>query len=182
MSTPTGTSTTFGIATLPCSSRRQGQDSLTAWPILTSSRNSAFSPKANVQIHYEKAAQALAQAQVCLEINSSGLHKPIGEIYPSAAFLRACLARGVAVTINSDAHKPTEVARDFPKVKELLRETGCREGGLVHPPPKDLAAPDILEPAGQVRRARFRGWLFQAFQEGFSASPRDPPWPHHRSQ
>ncbi len=89
-----------------------------------------FFPKADVQTYYEKAAAALAEAQVCLEINSSGLHKPIGEIYPSAAFLRTCLARGVAVTIGSDAHRPMEVARDFHKVKELLQETGCREVAL----------------------------------------------------
>ncbi|MGI6036311.1 MAG: histidinol-phosphatase HisJ family protein [Limnochordia bacterium] len=89
-----------------------------------------FFPRAGVQIHYENAAEALAEAQVCLEVNSAGLHKPVGEIYPAAAFLEDCLARGVAVTIGSDAHRPWEVARDFAKVKELLQETGCKELAL----------------------------------------------------
>ena len=88
-----------------------------------------FFPKADVQTHYEKAAAALAEAQVCLEINSSGLHKPIGEIYPSAAFLRTCLARSGGHHWLRCPQANVEVARELHRVKRA-QETGCREAAL----------------------------------------------------
>ena len=58
---------------------------------------------------------------VALEISTAGLHKPVGELYPDAAFLAA--AR-LPITLASDAHVPQNVGRDFDRAVELARAAG----------------------------------------------------------
>src|SRR5258706_5263848 len=42
-----------------------------------------------LQEEYAKTAQAFAEAKVAVEVNTAGLRKPVGEIYPHVEFLRA---------------------------------------------------------------------------------------------
>jgi histidinol-phosphatase (PHP family) len=71
------------------------------------------------------AGTAAAQAGgVAVEVSTAGLGKPVGELYPSPAFLERCRERGVAVTTASDAHHPGDVGRDLDRALDLLRETG----------------------------------------------------------
>ena len=73
---------------------------------------------------YARLAGRFARAGVCVEINSSGLRKPVGEIYPQPELLRACQMAGVPATLGSDAHAPGEVGADFAAATALLREVG----------------------------------------------------------
>jgi histidinol-phosphatase (PHP family) len=70
-------------------------------------------------------ADAAAEAGLAVEISTAGLHKPVGELYPDLALLRACVARGVPITTASDAHVPEHVGRDFDQALELARAAGC---------------------------------------------------------
>lgn len=70
---------------------------------------------------YATVAARLASAGVCVEVNTAGLRKPVGEMYPHPDLLRAYHAAGVPVTLGSDAHAPDEVAADFNSACELLR-------------------------------------------------------------
>ncbi|MGI6037559.1 MAG: histidinol-phosphatase HisJ family protein [Limnochordia bacterium] len=90
----------------------------------------AFYPAKPIQPLYRRAVEALAKANICIEINSSGLHKPVGEIYPSEEFLTLCYEAGIPVTIGSDAHRPQEVGRDFPQVRKLLQRVGYQQVAL----------------------------------------------------
>jgi histidinol-phosphatase (PHP family) len=76
---------------------------------------------------YADAADALARSGVAIEVNTSGLRRPAAEPYPSLAFLRACAARGVPVTLGSDAHAPAHVGLDFDKALGLLERAGITE-------------------------------------------------------
>ncbi len=76
---------------------------------------------------YARVAQMMAATGVCVEINTAGLLKPVGEIYPQPALLRALHAAGVPVTLGSDAHKPELVGHAFAEALRLLREVGYRE-------------------------------------------------------
>ena len=76
---------------------------------------------------YTRLAQRLARADVCIELNTAGLRKPVGEMYPHPDLLAACHSAGVPVTFASDAHAPNEVAADFGSAIELLRTTGYGE-------------------------------------------------------
>ena len=81
-------------------------------------------PAADISDLYAAAAAAFARAGVCAEINTAGWRKPVGEIYPARPFLDACRRAGVPTLINSDAHAPEDVGRDFDRAAALAREIG----------------------------------------------------------
>ncbi len=68
--------------------------------------------------------ERIARANLLVEINTAGLHKPIGEAYPTLDILRRLCAEGVAVTFGSDAHRPQEVGRDFDHAVKLAQAAG----------------------------------------------------------
>jgi histidinol-phosphatase (PHP family) len=76
---------------------------------------------------YERLASRFAAAGVCVEINTAGLRKPVGEIYPHPQLLRAYHGAGVPITFASDAHAPEQVGADFSIAVELLRAAGYAE-------------------------------------------------------
>jgi len=76
---------------------------------------------------YDAAADALARADVAIEVNSSGLRKRIVELYPTLDFLSTCASRGVAVTLGSDAHSPGQVGMDFDLSLRHLARAGVAE-------------------------------------------------------
>lgn len=61
---------------------------------------------------------------MAVEVNTAGIDKKTGEIYPSEEILRMCFERDIDITVGSDAHSPTEIGRHFGKAEELLRRTG----------------------------------------------------------
>ncbi|MBI4491227.1 MAG: histidinol-phosphatase HisJ family protein [Chloroflexi bacterium] len=76
---------------------------------------------------YERVAACLKRADVCVEVNTAGLRKPVGELYPAPLLLQACHRAGVPATLSSDAHRPEEVGQDFDRALALLREVGYTE-------------------------------------------------------
>jgi len=75
---------------------------------------------------HARAAQTIAAAGLAIEISTAGLRKPVGELYPDPALLRACADRGVPVTTASDAHEPALVGADFDRALDLARAAGCQ--------------------------------------------------------
>jgi histidinol-phosphatase (PHP family) len=73
---------------------------------------------------YDEVADAIAESGTAVEVSTAGLRKPVRELYPHPDFLAACRARGVPVTLGSDAHSPDLVGRDFDRARELLRSAG----------------------------------------------------------
>lgn len=73
---------------------------------------------------YARLAARLSTAGVCVEVNTAGLRKPVGEIYPHPDLLRACREAGVQTTVGSDAHAPHEVAADLASAGELMQRVG----------------------------------------------------------
>jgi histidinol-phosphatase (PHP family) len=73
---------------------------------------------------YARLAERLSRSGVCVEVNTSGLRKPVSEVYPHPDLLRACWAAGVPTTFASDAHAPGEVAADLESARELMRSVG----------------------------------------------------------
>jgi len=74
----------------------------------------------------EEVAAAARRCGVCVELNTAGIDKPVGEPYASAEVLAALAAHGVPITFGSDAHAPEQVARYFPQAAQLAREAGHR--------------------------------------------------------
>ncbi len=74
----------------------------------------------------EETLRLLADHDQCIEINTNGWHKPVGEVYPSREILRRCFELNIPITLSSDAHEPGAVGRDVARAAELAREVGYR--------------------------------------------------------
>jgi histidinol-phosphatase (PHP family) len=81
-------------------------------------------PAGDLRRYYEPAIEALANHDVAFEINTAGLRKPAGEIYPAFQFLQLARQAGVLMLINSDAHAPEEVGFGFDRARELAKQAG----------------------------------------------------------
>ena len=86
-----------------------------------------YTPKGDLTRFYEPVISAIAESGAALEINTAGWHKPCAHQYPEEGFLKLALQANIPVVINSDAHAPGELARDFAKARKLAQEIGFRE-------------------------------------------------------
>jgi histidinol-phosphatase (PHP family) len=95
----------------------------------------------------------LARVGMAIELNTSGLRRPVKEIYPSAYLLSWAREREIPITFGSDAHTPDDVGRDFDAALRLARDVGYthfRRFGRGH-----VASPAPLPPAtGAAQEAR----------------------------
>lgn len=66
-------------------------------------------PEQDPRAFWEPSVEAIAAAGVAVEVSTSGLRKPVDEIYPAAGFARLCVEAGVPFTLSSDAHLPEHV-------------------------------------------------------------------------
>ena len=75
----------------------------------------------------EKTAEVFKRSGVTVEINTSGLRKPVKEIYPSLDVLKIYKKYNVPITFSSDSHDPQDVGRDYDKAEALAKEAGYTE-------------------------------------------------------
>ncbi len=75
----------------------------------------------------KKTAKVFKKAGVAVEINTAGLRKPVGEMYPAADCLKIYQAAGVPLTFGSDAHDPKDVGKDFDQAMTLASAVGYKE-------------------------------------------------------
>jgi histidinol-phosphatase (PHP family) len=72
----------------------------------------------------QPALDRIAAAGLAIEINTAGLRKPVGEIYPAAFLLALAREREIPICFGSDAHRPEEVGDHFAAALQLAREAG----------------------------------------------------------
>jgi histidinol-phosphatase (PHP family) len=84
-------------------------------------------PEGDLRRFYDLAMDGIAESQIAVEVSTAGLRKPVGELYPAAAFLEMCLDAGCPVALSSDAHVPADVGRDYEAAVELLERLGIGE-------------------------------------------------------
>ncbi len=82
------------------------------------------------QIILPEIVAAIKQADICVEVNTSGWRSPAAEQYPSRSFLEACFQNDIPVTLGSDAHLPEDVGKGLEEAITLLREIGYRRLAL----------------------------------------------------
>jgi histidinol-phosphatase (PHP family) len=75
----------------------------------------------------EETADAVAESGIVVDVNSAGLRKPIGEVYPARDFLEMFHQRGVPIVLSSDAHAPDQVAMGYDTTVPLAYDVGYRE-------------------------------------------------------
>jgi len=84
-------------------------------------------PNGDLRRYYEPALEAIAESGIAIEVSTAGLRKPVGEIYPSRAFLEEALDAGAVVALSSDAHVPEQVGFGYKQALELLSDVGVTE-------------------------------------------------------
>jgi histidinol-phosphatase (PHP family) len=88
-----------------------------------------FTPPPTVDLRHEIAAalDAIAAADLVLELNTNGWDSPAAEAYPAPALLEAVRHRGIPLLISADAHRPADLTRHFERAEALARAVGYRE-------------------------------------------------------
>jgi histidinol-phosphatase (PHP family) len=84
-------------------------------------------PEGDLRRYYEPAIEAIAAAEVAVEVSTAGLRKRAQELYPAQAFLEMCVEAGAPVALSSDAHRPEDVGADYDQALELLDRVGIGE-------------------------------------------------------
>jgi histidinol-phosphatase (PHP family) len=81
-------------------------------------------PAKNMEEVLRETFKVVKQANMAVEINTSGLRKPIKEIYPSEQILEILHEYRIPLTLGSDAHSPSDVAKDFDIARQLVEKYG----------------------------------------------------------
>lgn len=89
-----------------------------------------FRPEGDLSRFYEPVIDAIATSGCAIELNTAGWHKPCKEQYPHLEFLMLARDAGIDLVISSDAHHPSEVARDFDQAIALAKEAGYEQTTL----------------------------------------------------
>jgi len=86
-----------------------------------------FFPKTDIRILAENALKAIKKANMTVEINVSGLRKPVGEAYPSPLLLESIALLEIPITFSSDAHRPDQIGMFSDEIEALARSFGYSE-------------------------------------------------------
>lgn len=82
---------------------------------------------------FKGAAEAAAEAQRMVEVNTSGLTYACKEMFPCQDLLREFRRAGVRCTIGADAHQPSKVNQFIEEGYRWMYEAGYREVSVVRP-------------------------------------------------
>ncbi|MBW1798269.1 MAG: histidinol-phosphatase HisJ family protein, partial [Deltaproteobacteria bacterium] len=66
----------------------------------------------------------IAKGGMGMELNTSGIRRPVGEIYPSPLIVSMAREREIPICFGSDAHRPGEVGAGFDPALNLAKEAG----------------------------------------------------------
>lgn len=83
-----------------------------------------FMPKQDVRLLAKNVLQAIKKSNMVMEINTSGLRKPVGEMYPSRALLEEAYALEIPITFSSDAHAVEQIGAGYELATSLAKDIG----------------------------------------------------------
>ncbi len=64
---------------------------------------------------------------LAIEFSTAGWRKPVNELYPSDELIALALEKGIPFTTASDAHSHVQLAENYERLSEKLREHGVGE-------------------------------------------------------
>jgi len=81
----------------------------------------------------KKTIDLIAERNVIVEVNTRGIYqKKSATTYPSPWILELMYAKNIPVTINSDAHQPSDIINQFPETATLLMDIGYNSISVLH--------------------------------------------------
>ncbi|HTR80830.1 MAG TPA: histidinol-phosphatase HisJ [Bacteroidota bacterium] len=81
-------------------------------------------PTKNMEEVLREVFKVVKAADMAVEINTSGLRKPVKEVYPSEQILNILRDYSIPLTLGSDAHTPGDVGKDFDIARQLVEKYG----------------------------------------------------------
>ncbi len=81
-------------------------------------------PTRNLDDVMRETMKVIKENDLCVEINTSGLRKPVKEMYPSESILNMIKELRIPLTLGSDAHSPGDVGKDFERAIAFIEEYG----------------------------------------------------------
>lgn len=84
-------------------------------------------PHSDMMKEVEQTAQTFRDCGMVVELNTSGLRKPVEEMYPAFSILQVYQKYGLPLLISSDSHQPDEVGQDFDLAMDWARRAGYEE-------------------------------------------------------
>jgi histidinol-phosphatase (PHP family) len=83
--------------------------------------------KSDMTPFIRRIAKKMSRYGIAAEINTSGLRKPVEEIYPSDEIIKILFQENVPVTMGSDSHTPDDVCSGYTPAIEKLKSAGYRK-------------------------------------------------------
>lgn len=77
-----------------------------------------------VMDHIRRCLDRIAATGIAMELNTSGLQKPVSEFNPGPQILREIAARGIPMVIGADAHVPQRTGDRFIEALDALEAAG----------------------------------------------------------
>ncbi len=79
-----------------------------------------FRPSEDQSEAISAALDAIAAANMTVELNTAGWGKPCQECYPSEEILRQAVSRDIPIVVTADAHRKTDLTQYYDRAFELL--------------------------------------------------------------
>lgn len=107
---------------------RTGLYDILAHPDLVKIWGSArLAPERDPRFYYEPLVEAIAEAEIAVEVSTAGWRTPAAELYPADAFAEMCIDAGAVFALSSDAHVPEHVGHEYDRAVEKMRAWGIEE-------------------------------------------------------
>jgi histidinol-phosphatase (PHP family) len=90
-------------------------------------RKHGFDPGNNHMEWIEPLIRLIRDQGTAVEINTSGVDAPLGQVHPDREIIGALNDSGVPLCLNSDSHHPNQVARHFNETLSCLKKEGVKE-------------------------------------------------------
>jgi histidinol-phosphatase (PHP family) len=76
--------------------------------------------------YFSPVLQKIKKTGMVVEINSAGLRKPVGELYPADDLLAMLYEMNIPITLGSDAHHPQQMGEGIEEAWTAARKAGYR--------------------------------------------------------
>ena len=76
--------------------------------------------------YWQPVLKKIRNSAMVVEINSAGLRKPVGELYPASDLLEMMYAMNIPITFGSDAHRPEQMGEGLEQVYAAAQHAGYR--------------------------------------------------------
>jgi histidinol-phosphatase (PHP family) len=84
-------------------------------------------PRGDIAAMIDETLELVRARGMAIELSTAGWRKPVNELYPSDAIIRAAVAEGIPFTTASDAHSHVQLGDGFERLAKKMSTFGIQE-------------------------------------------------------